>query len=55
MDAATKSGIDAAKSDSKRVVQKTVQTTGNLIGKKIADKITSACKTKHKEKEDGIK
>ena len=41
MDAATKTGIDAAKTASKRVVQKTAETTGDLIGNKIADKITS--------------
>ena len=35
MDAATKTGIDAAKTASKRVVQKTAEATGDLIGKKI--------------------
>ena len=34
MHAATKSGIDAAKPTSKRVVQRTEEATGNLIGKK---------------------
>ena len=51
LDAATKTGIDAAKTASKRVVQKTTETTGDLIGNKIADKITSVRKTKTKEKE----
>ena len=37
IDTATKSGIDAAKTASKRVVQKTVKGTGDLIGNKIAD------------------
>ena len=37
MDTATKTGIDAAKNTSKRVVQKTVEATGDLIGNKIAD------------------
>ena len=37
MDTATKGGIDAAKADSKRVVQKTAEATGDLIGNKIAD------------------
>ena len=46
MDTATKTGIDAAKTTSKRVVQKTAEATGDLIGNKIADKITE------KEKED---
>ena len=47
MDTATKTGIDAAKTASKRVVQKT---TGDLIGNKIADKITSIGTPKEKEK-----
>ena len=36
-----KKGIRAARTASKRVVQKTAETTGGLIGNKIADKITS--------------
>ena len=52
MDTAAKTGIDAAKTASKRVVQKTAEATGDLIGNKIADKITSLGKTKSKEKED---
>ena len=52
MDIATKIGIDAAKTVSKRAVQKTAGATGDLIGNKIADKITSLGKTKSKEKED---
>ena len=50
MDAATKTGIDAAKSASKRIVQKTAEATGDLIGNKMADKITSIGKSKGKEK-----
>ena len=46
MDTATKTGIDAAKTASKRVVQKTAEATGDLIGNKIADKITSIGKPK---------
>ena len=34
MDTATKNGIDEAKTASKRVVQKTAEATGDLIGKK---------------------
>ena len=49
MDTATKTGIDAAKTASIRVVQKTAE---DLIGNEIADKITSLSKTKNKEKED---
>ena len=52
MDTATKIGIDTAKTASKRVVQKTAETTGDLVGNKIADQITSLGKTKNKEKED---
>ena len=46
MDTATKTGIDAAKTPSKRIVEKTAQATGDLIGNKIADKITSLGKSK---------
>ena len=52
MDTATKSEIDAAKTASKRVVQKTAEAAGDLIGNKIADKITSVGKSKNKEKKD---
>ena len=48
MDTATKTGIDAAKTASKRVVQKTAEATGDLIGNKIADKVTSIGKPKEK-------
>ena len=51
MDTATKTGIDAAKTASKREVQKTAEATGDLIGNKIADKITSMGKSKEKEKQ----
>ena len=44
-------GIDTAKTASKKVVQKTAEATGDLIGNKLADKITSLGKTKYKEKE----
>ena len=50
IDTATKTWIDTAKTASKRVVQKTAEATGDLIGNKIADKITSIGKTKEKEK-----
>ena len=50
MDTATKTGIDAAKTTSKRIVQKTAEATGDLIGNKIADKITLIGKTKEKGK-----
>ena len=41
MDTATKTGMDAAKIASKRIVQKTAEATGDLIRNEIADKITS--------------
>ena len=51
MDAATKTGMDVAKIASKRVVQKIAEATGDLIGNKKADKITSIGKPKEKTKE----
>ena len=50
MGSATKRGIDAAKTASKRVVQKTAIATEELIGNKIAYKITLIGKSKEKEK-----
>ena len=38
--------MDTAKTSSKRVVQKTVETKGDLIGNKITDKITSVQQVK---------
>ena len=54
MDTATKTGIgiDTAKTASKRVIQKTAEATGDLVGYKIADKITLLGKTNSKEKKD---
>ena len=52
IDTATKTGIHAGKTASKRVVLKTAEGSGDLIGNKIADKINSAAKTKYKDKED---
>ena len=48
MDTANKTGIDNVKTASKAVVQKAAEATGDLIGNKIADKITSAVKSKNK-------
>ena len=50
MDTETKIGIDAAKTPSKRVVKKTAEAT-DLIGNKIADKITSIGNQKKKKKQ----
>ena len=51
MDVAAKTGIDAAKTVSKRVAQETAEAIGNLIVNKIADRITSLDKPKKKTKE----
>ena len=51
IDTATKTGIAAAKTVSKRVVQKTTEATEDLIGNKIFDKITSLGGKKKIEKE----
>ena len=50
IDTATKTGMDAVKIASKKVVQTTAEVTGDLIGNKIADKITSIGKSKEKPK-----
>ena len=47
-----KTGIDAVKTTCERVVQKTAETTRDLIGNRIIHKITSLAKTKSKEKVD---
>ena len=44
LDSAEKSTTDAIKTFSKRAIQKTAEATGDLIGNKIADKITSVSK-----------
>ena len=49
MDTATKIGIDAPKTASKRVAQEIAEATGDLIRNKIAT--TSLGKTKSKEKD----
>ena len=41
-----KSATDAIKTASKRAIQKTAEVTGDLIGSKIADKITHLSKEK---------
>ena len=43
-DSAKISTADAIKKASKRIIQKTAEATGDLIGNKIADKITSISK-----------
>ena len=41
VDTAKKSATDAIKTTPKRAIQKTAEATGDLVGYKIADKITS--------------
>ena len=46
LDSTKKSTTDAIKTDSKRAIQITSEATGDLIGNKIADKITNASRKK---------
>ena len=46
LDSIKKSTTDAIKTASKRAIQKTAKATGDLIGNKIADKVTSVSKKK---------
>ena len=50
MNTATKTGIDTAKTASKRGVQKAAEATRDLIGNKLTNKITSAGKSKKDDK-----
>ena len=49
LDSAKKSTTDAIKTASERAIQKTAEAIGDLIGNKIADKITSVSKISTKE------
>ena len=49
-DRAKTSTTDAIKTESKRAIQKTAEATGDLIGNKIADKITSTSTELHSKK-----
>ena len=51
IDTTKNQGSEFAKTAGKRIVQKSAEATGDLIGYKIADKITSLGKSKSKEKE----
>ena len=44
LDTAKKSTMDAIKTISKRAIQKTAEAAGDLIGNKIADKVTNVSK-----------
>ena len=50
-DTAIKTGKDFATIASKKIVHKSAEATGDLIGNKIADKITSVSKKSHNEDE----
>ena len=50
IDTATKTGIDTAKTASKRLVQTTAEATGDLIGNKIAEKLLYQAKQRVKKK-----
>ena len=50
IDATKKQGSEFAKTAGKRIVKKNPEGTGDLIGNKIADKITSLGKSKKKKK-----
>ena len=50
-DTTKKQGSEFAKTAGKRIVEKSAEATGGLIGNKIADQITSLGKLKNKENE----
>ena len=50
IDTTKKQGSDFTRIASKRIVQRSAEATGDLIGSKIAEKITSLGKSKNKEK-----
>ena len=52
IDTTKKQGSDLAKIAGKKIVQRSAEATGDLIGNKIADKITALGKSKNKEKEN---
>ena len=52
LDSAKKYTTDAIKTASKRAIQKTAEATGDLIGNKIADKITSVPKKPSNDDDD---
>ena len=49
IDTTRKQGSEFAKTAGKGIVEKITEATGDLIGNKIADKITSSGKSKNKE------
>ena len=55
VDTAENSATDPIKTASKRPIQKTAEATGDLIGNKIADKITTVPKKKSNNNNDDVK
>ena len=54
MDKTKKQGSEFAKIACKKILTRSAEATGDLIGNKITDKITSLGKSKNKEKETEI-
>ena len=54
LDSTKRSATDAIKTTSKRVIQKTVEATGDLTGNKTADKITSISKKPSNNNDDNV-
>ena len=55
LDHAKKSAKDALKTNSKRLIQKTAEATGDLIGNKIADRITKDSKNSEENNSETVK
>ena len=55
LDHAKKSATDAFKTPSKRAIQKTAESTGDLIGDKSANKITKVSKNSQKSNSETVK
>ena len=54
LDSAKKSTTDAIKTTSKRAIKKTAEATGDVIGNKIADKITSISKKSSNNNDENV-
>ena len=54
LDNSLSAGKDFAKIAGKKVLTKSAEATGDLIGKKIADKITKSTRNKAQKKDDRI-
>ena len=52
MDGATKTSKDFAKIAGTKIIHKSAEATGDLVGNKIADKITSMGKPRSKKEKD---